>query len=133
MAFCPSCGTESEAEDEYCRNCGTNLGVAIPSRMTRDDSPSTDDTERDGWNWLNPNGPFRSPRTALNYFNAVGLVLILAGVGLVIAGVESPYAFVPEPFDMLVVLYMVAVVFVGLPVAGILLLTDNVLGFLRHG
>lgn len=133
MPYCSNCGTEHPAEDQFCSNCGEALSEA-PSQGTESEQSSSErESKGEDWSWLNPRGPFRSPRMALNYFNAVGLILIVVALILVVMGVDSPYAFLPDPLGILLVVYLLAVVFVGLPIAGILLLTDNVLGFLRHG
>jgi hypothetical protein len=133
MPYCPNCGTEHKVEDKFCSKCGEALrGISSESQATGQ-NPIVGENESEGWSWLDPKGPFRSPRITLNYFNAVGLILIIIALVLIVAGVDSPYAFLPDPLGILVVVYLLAVVFVGLPLAGILLLTDNVLGFLRHG
>lgn len=144
MPYCPSCGTEHATEDAYCRECGTHVGAddaahAGPSGSTShgehsaspdgDADPGTDA----GWNWLDPHGPFRSPRNVLNTINTIGVLLLVVGLGLSLAGMEAPYAVLPSPLPILLVVYILAVVFVGLPVWVVLLVTDNVLGFLRKG
>jgi hypothetical protein len=95
-------------------------------------SPGADGSD-DGWNWLDPRGPFRSPRRALDVFNGVGLLVLLVGVGLAIAGVDAPFAILPDPLPIVLAIYVVVVLLVGLPIAGLLLITDNFLGYLRHG
>lgn len=89
--------------------------------------------ESEDWSFFSPKGPFQSPRVALNYFNTGGLLLILIAILLIALGVESPYAYLPDPVPILVIVYLLAVIFLGIPLWFVLLLTDNVLGFLRHG
>lgn len=133
MPYCPNCGEEHADDDRFCSDCGAELDAPGSAGAGDERQSAVRGGERDDWNWLDPTGPFSSPRTALNYFNGVGLLLVGVALLLVVAGVDSPYAFLPEPLGILLILYLVVVIFVGLPLAGVLLLTDNVLGFLRHG
>lgn len=127
MPYCPNCGTEHSPEDTYCSNCGEEL-TEIETQEGAEPTP-----DKSEWNWLDPRGPFRSPRNVLNTINTVGVVIIIVGIVLAVAGVDSTYAILPSPLDILLLIYMLAVVFIGLPLWFILLLTDNVLGFLRKG
>lgn len=133
MSYCPNCGTEHEDNDRYCRNCGGAIGDTPNEKSKSETGLSVDGADSEDWNFLNPKGPFQAPRTALNYFNTTGMLLIIIAILLIAAGVESPYAVLPAPLPILLVIYILAVIFVGMPVWFILLLTDNVLGFLRHG
>lgn len=133
MPYCPNCGSEHEAGHRFCNSCGEEFGESSFEGHSPEEPQASNGTGSEEWSWLDPKGPFRSPRTALNYFNGVGLVLIFGGLLLVVVGVDSPYAFLPDPLPIVLVVYLLIVIFVGLPLAGILLLTDNVLGFLRHG
>lgn len=127
MPYCPKCGTEHKPEDTYCSNCGGEL-TGIETQDGEEHTPNKSE-----WNWLDPRGPFQSPRNVLNTINTVGVVIIIVGIGFALAGVESPYAILPSPLDILLLVYMLAVIFIGLPLWFILFLTDNVLGFLRKG
>ncbi len=133
MPFCPSCGTEHQGEDQFCRNCGEAIGQDPSGELETNQNPATDTDESEDWSFFSPEGPFQSPRTALNYFNTGGLLLIIIAILFIGAGVESPYAHLPDPLPILVIVYLLAVIFVGIPIWFVLLLTDNVLGFLRHG
>lgn len=132
MSYCPNCGTEHEDSDRYCRNCGEAIGDT-PDKFKSETMPPTEGSDSEDWSFFNPKGPFQSPRAALNYFNTVGILLIIIAILFIAAGVESPYAVLPDPLPILVVVYILAVIFVGMPIWFILLLTDNVLEFLRHG
>jgi len=127
MPYCPKCGTEHPPADTYCSNCGEELSES-ETKGSEEQAPNKSE-----WNWLDPRGPFRSPRNILNTINTVGVVIIIVGIVLAVSGVDSPYAFLPSPLDILLLVYMLGVIFIGLPLWFILLLTDNVLGFLRKG
>lgn len=133
MPFCPTCGTEHQGDDQYCRNCGEVVGQDPSGEIEPNRNPATDTGESEDWSFFSPKGPFQSPRTALNYFNTGGLLLIIIAILLIALGVESPYAYLPDPMPILVIVYLLVVIFVGIPIWFVLLLTDNVLGFLRHG
>lgn len=132
MPYCQACGTELDGTAAFCRNCGVPVGEATSEEDLATDS-ATDDRGEEGWDWLDPSGPFKSPRNVLNTLNTVGLVILFVGVGLALAGVEAPFGFLPEPLVIVLIMYLLAVIFVGLPVWFVLLVTDNVLGFLRNG
>lgn len=135
MPYCPDCGTEHEPVDAYCSECGEPVGRGTDDRETSGGSTAAPaDTDGEGgWNWLDPRGPFRSPRNALNTVNTVGIILLVVGLGLSIAGVDSPFAVLPDPLPIVLLIYILVVIFVGIPIWFVLLLTDNVLGFLRTG
>lgn len=130
MGYCPSCGAEVANDDSYCTGCGEALGNEGGAADEPSDNSSTTDEE---WSWLDPAGPFRSPRRTLNVLNGIGLLVLAVGIGASLAGVDAPLAVLPDPLPILLAVYVVAVLLLGLPLAGLLLVTDNVLGFLRHG
>lgn len=132
MPYCPACGTELEEASAYCRNCGEAVGGSAPEPVAGTGS-DPDDRGQDGWDWLDPRGPFRSPRNVLNTLNTVGLVILFVGLGLAFAGVEAPFGFLPDPLLVVLLIYLLGVIFLGIPVWFVLLVTDNVLGFLRKG
>lgn len=133
MPYCPKCGTEHEDSDRYCRDCGEAISDTPTEKSKAGTQSPAEGADAEDWSFFNPKGPFQSPRVALNYFNTVGILLIIIAILLIAAGVESPYAVLPDPLPILVVVYILAVIFVGMPIWFVLLLTDNVLGFLRHG
>lgn len=131
MPFCTNCGTEHDYQASYCSVCGEPIQGTRPESEVPIRSDETDGATKD-WNWLDPRGPFRSPRRFLNYFNGIGLLLIIGLLIVSVAGIET-HRFIPEPFGIFLVVYMLAVIFLGLPIAGILLITDNVVGFIGNG
>lgn len=133
MPYCPNCGTEHEAEAQFCSNCGEALGGVPSEEPESNHNPATETDESNDWSFFSPKGPFRSPRTAFNYFNTGGLLLIVIAILLIAVGIEEPFAHLPDPLPILVIIYILAVIFIGIPIWFVLLLTDNVLGFLRHG
>lgn len=132
MTYCRACGTELEGAPAYCRNCGAAVDGSTEAAESGPDSVPEAGDEAE-WNWLDPRGPFRSPRNVLNTLNTVGLVVLFVGFGLAVAGVEAPFGFLPEPLIWVLLVYLLGVIFIGLPVWFVLLVTDNVLGFLRNG
>ena len=124
--YCPVCGEEQTESVRYCPNCGKEV-------INDNTETAESETDETSWDWTDPDGPFQSPRNVLDTLNVIGLGIIGVGLVLTLAGFDSPYAILPSPVDTALLVYVLAVVFVGLPIWFILALTDNVLGFLKHG
>jgi hypothetical protein len=124
--YCPECGAELASDPSYCSDCG--------AAFEDDHDPDTTDvkttTNGDSWEWLDPYGPFRSPRRALGTLNAVGFISFLMAIGLNAVGL--PITALPHPIDISLFAFWFGVIVVGLPLWGLLHATDNVLGFLKH-
>jgi hypothetical protein len=123
--YCQQCGSELANDTSYCPDCGSAVGG--------DHEPDTADvetsTDGDSWGWSDPRGPFRSPRRALGTLNVLGFLSFLAAIGLNAVGL--PITALPHPLDIALFIYWFGVLVFGLPLWGLLHVTDNVLGFLK--
>lgn len=123
--YCPSCGAELTDDASYCPECGSAVGD--------DHEPDTTDGETspdgDSWEWSDPRGPFQSPRRALGTLNVLGFLSFLAAIALNAVGL--PITTLPHPLPIAMFAYWAGVLMVGLPLWGLLHITDNVLGFLK--
>lgn len=119
--YCRQCGTELDADASYCPECGTAVREV-------DDTTSTDS---DSWDWSNPRGPFQSPCRAVGRLNLLGFVSFLLAIGLNAVGL--PITALPHPLPIAMFAYWAGVLMVGLPLWGLLHVSDNVLGFLKRG
>ena len=102
-----------------CSKCGTAVG----------DDHDTTSTDSDSWDWSNPRGPFQSPRRAVASLNLLGFVSFLLAIGLNAVGL--PITALPHPIPIALFAFWAGVLMVGLPLWGLLHITDNVLGFLK--
>jgi hypothetical protein len=121
--YCQRCGSEPADDASYCPECGSAVG---------DDDETTDNvtsTGSDSWDWSNPRGPFQSPRRVLGTLNTLGFVSFLTAIALNAVGL--PITALPHPLDIALFIYWLGVLVVGLPLWGLLHVTDNVLGFLK--
>jgi len=120
--YCRACGAELD-DAAYCSECGTAVG---------DDYETTDketSTNGDSWEWSNSLGPFQSPRRAVGSLNLLGFVSFLLAIGLNAVGL--PITALPYPIPIALFDFWAGVLMVGLPLWGLLHVTDNVLGFLK--
>jgi hypothetical protein len=119
--YCPQCGIELSDGPQYCPECGTHVA---------DEQTNTEtSTEDDSWDWSEPRGPFESPRSAIGSVNAIGFVSFLVAIGLNAVGL--PITALPHPVPIALFIFWFGVLVVGLPLWGLLHVTDNVLGFLK--
>jgi hypothetical protein len=121
--YCQRCGAELADDVSYCSECGTAVG---------DDYETTDNAtsaENDSWEWSNPRGPFQSPRRTVGSLNLLGFVSFLLAIGLNAVGL--PITALPHPIPIALFAFWFGVIVVGLPLWGLLHVTDNVLGFLK--
>ncbi|MBP2250450.1 hypothetical protein J2754_000759 [Halarchaeum solikamskense] len=122
--YCQQCGAKLDDDVSYCPECGVAVG---------DDYETTDNatsTENDSWDWSNPRGPFLSPRRAVGSLNLLGFVSFLLAIGLNAVGL--PITALPHPLDIALFAFWFGVIVVGLPLWGLLHVSDNVLGFLKY-
>lgn len=123
--YCQRCSSEIADDASCCPECGTAVGD--------DHEPDTADvetsTEGDSWDLSNPHGPFQSPRRALWTVNVLALVSFLAAIGLNAVGL--PITAFPHPLPIAMFIFWFGTLVIGLPLWGLLHVTDNVLGFLR--
>jgi len=124
---CQQCGVEIDDDASYCPECGTAVG----DEHEPDTTDNTTSTDADSWEWSDPRGPFRSPRRALGTLNVLGFVSFLLAIGLNAVGL--PITALPHPVPIAMFAFWFGVIVVGLPLWGLLHITDNVLGFLRQG
>lgn len=123
--YCQECGAELDNDTSYCSDCGAAAEVNdVPE--TTDRGPSEGE---DLWEWSDPRGPFRTPRRALGTLNVFGFISFLLAVGLNTVGL--PITALPDPLPITIFLFWLGVLVIGLPLWGLLHVTDNVLGFLR--
>lgn len=123
--YCQRCGEELADNPRYCPKCGVAVG-------DKDETETTDaatSTDGDSWDWSNPRGPFRSPRRTLGMLNGLGFVSFLLAIGLNAVGL--PITALPHPLDIALFAFWFGVLVVGLPLWGLLHVSDNVLAFLR--
>lgn len=123
MRYCQQCGAELDDNASYCPECGAEVG---DDYETNDTQTATDS---DSWDWSNPGGPFQSPRHAVGSLNILGFVSFLLAIGLNAVGL--PITALPHPLDIALFAFWFGVIVVGLPLWGVLHVTDNVLGFLK--
>jgi hypothetical protein len=121
--YCPTCGAELADDASYCPECGAAVGKDYKT------TNNTTSTDSDSWEWSDPRGPFRSPRRALGTLNVLGFVSFLLAIGLNAVGL--PVTALPHPLPIAMFTFWAGVLMVGLPLWGLLHVTDNVLGFLR--
>ena len=122
--YCQQCGAELD-DAAYCSECGATAG---------DDGETTDNetsTEDGSWDWFSPRGPFQSPRRAVGSLNLLGFVSFLLAIGLNAVGL--PITALPHPIPIALFAFWFGIIVVGLPLWGLLHVTDNVLGFLKPG
>jgi hypothetical protein len=123
--YCQRCGSEFADDASYCPECGAAVGD--------NHEPDTTDRETsmdgDSWDWSSPRGPFESPRRAVGSLNLLGFVSFLLAIGLNAVGL--PITALPHPLDIALFIYWFGVLVFGLPLWGLLHVTDNVLGFLK--
>jgi hypothetical protein len=124
--YCPSCGAELADDASYCFECGSTVGDNHESDATN----GVTSTDGDSWDWSNPRGPFQSPRRALGTLNILGFLSFLAAIGLNAVGL--PITALPHPLDIALFAFWFGVIVVGLPLWGLLHVSDNVLEFLNH-
>lgn len=120
--YCQRCGVELTDDPRYCLECG--------EKVVENNAEATS-TDGNLWDWSDPYGPFRSPRRALAALNTLGLVSFLVAIGLNAIGL--PITALPHPLDIALFAFWFGVIVVGLPLWGLLHVSDNVLGFLRQG
>lgn len=124
--YCQRCGAEFADDASYCPECGSGVG--------NDHEPDTADvetsTDGNSWDWSDPYGPFRSPRRALVALNTLGFISFLVAIGFNAIGL--PITALPHPLDIALFVFWFGVIVVGLPLWGLLHVSDNVLGFLKH-
>jgi hypothetical protein len=125
--YCQQCGADLTDDASYCPDCGNAVGDDHETNTT-DGETSTDG---DSWEWSDPRGPFRSPRRALGTLNALGFLSFLAAIGLNAVGL--PITALPHPLPIAMFAYWAGILMVGLPLWGLLHVSDNVLGFLKSG
>jgi len=123
--YCQACGTELDDEPSYCPECGAAVGDEHEPDTTNKDTS----TDGDSWDWNDPTGPFHSPRRALGTLNVLGFVSFLLAIGLNVVGL--PITALPHPIPIALFVFWFGVIVVGLPLWGLLHITDNVLGFLK--
>lgn len=121
--YCPACGVELDNDPRYCPECGTEIGD--------DQIADENSTEDDSWNWNNPAGPFRSPRRALRSVIVFGFLSFLLSIGLNAVGL--PITELPHPIPIALFAFWFGIIVIGLPLWGLLHISDNVLGFLERG
>jgi len=122
--YCQQCGAELD-DAAYCSECGATAG---------DDGETTDNatsTEDGSWDWFSPRGPSQSPRRAVGSLNLLGFVSFLLAIGLNAVGL--PITALPHPIPIALFAFWFGIIVVGLPLWGLLHVTDNVLGFLKPG
>ncbi|WP_158855027.1 zinc ribbon domain-containing protein [Halorhabdus sp. CUG00001] len=120
--YCPACGIELDHDPRYCPECGTDL----ENQQSEDEHSISSNS----WSWRDPSGPFRSPRLALRSVIVVGFVSFLLSIGLNAVGL--PINELPHPVPIALFAFWAGVIMIGLPLWGLLHITDNVLGFLKH-
>jgi len=120
--YCPVCGEELTDSARYCPNCGDHVSGDNQSA----DENSTDD---DSWDWNDPAGPFRSPRRLLRSVIVFGFLSFLLAIGLNAVG--FPITELPHPIPIALFAFWAGITMIGLPLWGLLHVTDNVLGFLK--
>jgi len=120
--YCQRCGVELTDDPRYCPECGEEV-VENHAEATSTDGNS--------WDWSDPYGPFRSPRRVLVALNTLGFISFLAAIGFNAIGL--PITALPHPLDIALFAFWFGVIIVGLPLWGLLHVSDNVLGFLRQG
>jgi hypothetical protein len=125
MRYCQQCGAELEDDASYCPECGS----AVEDDHETDTTDKETSTDGDSWDWSYPRGPFRSPRRALGTLNVLGFLSFLAAIGLNAVGL--PITALPHPLGIALFAFWFGVIVVGLPLWGLLHVSDNVLGFLR--
>ncbi len=54
MPFCSNCGTESEANERFCRHCGASLAASVAGRQTVEPAPVPETAVRVLPNYLSP-------------------------------------------------------------------------------
>lgn len=121
--YCQQCSAELADDASYCPECGTAV---------RDDDGTTDNatsTNGDSWDWSSPRGPFESPRRAVGSLNLFGFVSFLLAIGLNAVGL--PITALPHPIPIALFAFWAGVLMIGLPLWGLLHVSDNVLGFLK--
>ena len=121
--YCRKCGAELDDDASYCPECGAAAG---------DDYETTDketSTDGDSWDWASPRGPFQSPRRVVASLNLLGFVSFLLAIGLNAVGL--PITALPHPIPIALFAFWFGAIVVGLPLWGLLHVTDNVLGFLK--
>ena len=121
--YCPACGEELAKDTRYCPNCGTGFGD--------DQSADENSTDSDSWNWNDPAGPFGSPRHAVRSVIVFGFLSFLLSIGLNAVGL--PITELPHPIPIVLFAFWAGIIMIGLPLWGLLHVTDNVLGFLKSG
>lgn len=121
--YCQQCGVELSDDPRYCPECGTHVADAQTHNETS--------MEDDSWDWSEPAGPFESPRSVIGSVNGIGFVSFLLAIGLNAVGL--PITALPHPVPIALFIFWFGVLVVGLPLWGLLHVTDNVLGFLRRG
>lgn len=141
MVYCIHCGREHDTAASYCPECEVEIWIASADSMEYTHHPnavhaadSTGDTGRSGrWSWRAPRIPAPTPRLLVYYGIVAGLVLLTLTALSSTVGVGPSLALLPTPLDRVVVGFVVAVLVVGLPVAGVLLVTDTLRAFRRRG
>lgn len=118
---CPACRVEIDKDVRFCPNCGTEIGD--------DQSEGDNSTDGDSWNWNDPAGPFRSPRHVLRSVIVFGFFSFLLSIGLNTVGL--PITELPHPIPIALFAFWFGIIVIGLPLWGILHVSDNVLGFLK--
>jgi hypothetical protein len=121
--YCQQCSAELDDDASYCPECGAAVG---------DDDEMTDKAASmsgDSWDWSSPRGPFQSPRRAVASLNFLGFFSFLLAIGLNAVGL--PITALPHPIPIALFAFWFGVIVVGLPLWGLLHVTDNVLGFLK--
>lgn len=123
--YCQACGVELDDNASYCPECG----AAVGDEHKTDTVDGETSTDNNSWEWSDPRGPFRSPRRALGTLNLLGFVSFLIAIGLNAVGL--PITALPHPIPIALFAFWASVLMVGLPLLGLLHVTDNVLGFLK--
>jgi len=121
--YCQQCGAEFDDEPLYCPECGT------PVEDNHETTDNATSTEKDSWDWSNPRGPFESPRRAVGSLNLLGFLSFLLSIALNAVGL--PIAALPHPIPIALFAFWAGVIMIGLPLWGLLHVSDNVLGFIK--
>jgi len=119
--YCPACGVEVDKGVRYCPNCGTEIG----DNQSADENP----TDSDPWDWNDPAGPFRSPRRLLQSVIVFGFLSFVLSIALNAVGL--PITELPHPIPIASFAFWFGIIVIGLPLWGIMHVSDNVLGFLK--
>jgi hypothetical protein len=109
MCCCQRCVSELDDDASYCPECGT----AVKNNHEPDTTDRTNLIDGDSWEWLNPRGPFESPRRAVGSLNLLGFVSFLLAIRVTAVGL--PITALPHPIPIALFAFWAGVLMVGLP------------------